>query len=36
MDPEGFRLFDQRSVALVVTGETRELGAVRLDYRWEG
>ncbi|HRQ57828.1 MAG TPA: ABC transporter ATP-binding protein [Azoarcus taiwanensis] len=35
MDPEGFRLFDQSSVSLVVSGETRELGAVRLQYEWE-
>lgn len=34
MDPEGYRVFDQRSVTLIVVGETREMGAVRLKYSW--
>ena len=35
MDPEGYRLFDQRAVTLVVVGESRELGVVRLSHQWE-
>jgi lipopolysaccharide transport system ATP-binding protein len=35
LDPEGVRLFDHVERALVVTGETRELGFVRLDHRWD-
>jgi homopolymeric O-antigen transport system ATP-binding protein len=34
LDPEGVRLFDNVERALVVTGETRELGLVRLEHRW--
>ncbi len=34
LDPEGVRLFDTVERTLVVTGETRELGLVRLDHRW--
>jgi len=33
-DPEGLRVFDTREVPLVVTGESRELGFVRLPHRW--
>ena len=33
-DPEGLRVFDTREVPLVVTGESRELGLVRLPHRW--
>jgi hypothetical protein len=29
------RLFDNVERALVVTGETREMGLVRLPHRWE-
>jgi len=35
LDPEGVRLFDNVERALVVTGETREMGLVRLPHRWE-
>ena len=34
LDPEGVRLFDNVERPVVVTGETRELGMVRLDHRW--
>jgi len=34
LDPEGVRLFDNVERALVVTGETREMGLVRLAHRW--
>jgi lipopolysaccharide transport system ATP-binding protein len=34
LDPEGVRLFDNVERLLVVTGETRELGLVRLEHRW--
>ena len=34
-DPEGLRVFDTREVPLVVTGESRELGFVRLPHRWQ-
>ncbi len=34
MDPEGIRLFDSREVAFKVTGESRELGFVRLSHTW--
>ncbi|MDQ6621139.1 MAG: ABC transporter ATP-binding protein [Pseudomonadota bacterium] len=34
LDPEGVRLFDNVERPLVVTGETRELGMVRLEHRW--
>ena len=34
LDPEGVRLFDHVERALVVTGETREMGMVRLAHRW--
>lgn len=34
MDPEGYRVFDQRSIVLIVSGDTRELGVMRLAYRW--
>ena len=35
LDPEGVRLFDNVERPLVVTGETREMGLVRLEHRWE-
>jgi lipopolysaccharide transport system ATP-binding protein len=35
LDPEGVRLFDHVERTLTVTGETRELGLVRLPHRWE-
>jgi lipopolysaccharide transport system ATP-binding protein len=34
LDPEGVRLFDNVERPLVVTGETREMGLVRLEHRW--
>jgi lipopolysaccharide transport system ATP-binding protein len=34
LDPEGVRLFDNVERPLVVTGETRELGLVRLEHHW--
>ena len=34
LDPEGLRLFDTVEVEFVVTGETRDLGLVRLAHRW--
>jgi lipopolysaccharide transport system ATP-binding protein len=35
MDPEGVRLFDHVERPLVVTGESREMGLVRIAHRWE-
>ena len=35
LDPEGLRLFDTEVRELVVRGESRELGMVRLAHRWE-
>ena len=34
MDPEGMRVFDSRQVAFVITGETREVGYIRLPHKW--
>ena len=34
LDPEGVRLFDNVERSFTVTGETRELGFVRLEHRW--
>ena len=34
LDPEGYRLFDELSADLTVTGESRELGVCRLPHRW--
>jgi len=34
LDPEGVRLFDHVERPMVVRGETRELGFVRLPHRW--
>ncbi|MEP7206596.1 MAG: ABC transporter ATP-binding protein [Casimicrobiaceae bacterium] len=34
LDPEGVRLFDNVERPLVVSGDTRELGMVRLEHRW--
>ncbi len=36
LDPEGVRLFDHVEHDLVVSGETRELGLVRLPHYWNG
>ena len=35
LDPEGVRLFDHVERELLVTGETREMGMVRLEHRWD-
>jgi lipopolysaccharide transport system ATP-binding protein len=35
LDPEGIRLFDHVEQELVVTGQTRELGLVRLPHHWD-
>jgi lipopolysaccharide transport system ATP-binding protein len=34
LDPEGLRLFDHVERPLLVTGEAREYGVVRLPHRW--
>ena len=34
LDPEGVRLFDNVEQSLIVEGETRELGLVRIAHRW--
>ncbi len=34
MDPEGVRLFDTLERGLIVRGQTREFGMVRLSHRW--
>jgi lipopolysaccharide transport system ATP-binding protein len=34
LDPEGLRLFDHVELPLLVTGEAREYGVVRLPHRW--
>ena len=34
LDPEGLYLFDHVEVPLTVTGESRELGLVRLAHEW--
>ena len=34
LDPEGVRLFDHVERTLIVSGESRELGLVRLPHRW--
>jgi lipopolysaccharide transport system ATP-binding protein len=34
MDPEGVRLFDHVERPLVITGDSREMGFVRLPHRW--
>lgn len=34
LDPEGVRLFDHVERPLVVTGDSREMGFVRLPHRW--
>ena len=35
LDPEGVRLFDHVERPLVVTGDSREMGFVRLPHRWD-
>lgn len=34
MDPEGLRVFDNRQMPFVITGETTEVGYIRLPHRW--
>ena len=34
MDPEGLRVFDNRQMAFVITGETQEVGYIRLPHEW--
>ena len=34
MDPEGLRLFGTEEIVLIIRGNTRELGTVRLPHRW--
>jgi len=34
LDPEGLRLFDTAEAEVVITGETRDYGLVRLDHEW--
>ncbi len=36
MDPEGIRLFDTAEIRFSVSGESREMGMVRLPHRWNG
>jgi lipopolysaccharide transport system ATP-binding protein len=35
MDPEGMRLYDTVEREFMISGETRELGLVKLPHRWE-
>jgi lipopolysaccharide transport system ATP-binding protein len=35
MDSQGLRLFGTHEITVVVRGETREMGAVRLPHRWQ-
>ena len=34
MDPEGMRVFDNHQMAFVITGETKEVGYIRLPHQW--
>ena len=34
MDPEGLRVFDNRQMTFVVTGDTKEVGYIRLAHEW--
>jgi len=34
MDPEGMRVFDNRQMTFVITGETKEVGYIRLPHEW--
>jgi lipopolysaccharide transport system ATP-binding protein len=34
MDPEGVRLFDTREMVFTVTGNTKEVGYIRLPHEW--
>ena len=34
MDPEGVRVFDNRQIAFTITGNTKEVGYIRLPHEW--
>jgi len=34
MDPEGVRVFDSQQIAFTITGETKEVGYIRLPHEW--
>jgi lipopolysaccharide transport system ATP-binding protein len=34
MDPEGLRVFDNRQMAFMITGDTKEVGYIRLPHEW--
>ena len=34
MDPEGLRMFDRSKIAFTITGETKEVGFIRLSHEW--
>jgi lipopolysaccharide transport system ATP-binding protein len=34
MDPEGIRVFDNREFAFIVTGNSKELGYIKLPHEW--
>jgi lipopolysaccharide transport system ATP-binding protein len=34
MDPEGLRVFDNRQMAFMITGNTKEVGYIRLPHEW--
>ena len=34
MDPEGVRVFDNRQIAFLISGETKEVGYIRLPHEW--
>ena len=36
MDPEGMRVFDNRQMSFMVTGDTKEVGYIRLPHEWLG
>lgn len=35
LDPEGMRMFDTEVREIVIRGDTRELGMIRLPHNWE-
>jgi hypothetical protein len=34
MDPEGLRVFDNRQLTFMITGDTKEVGYIRLPHEW--
>jgi lipopolysaccharide transport system ATP-binding protein len=34
LDPEGLRLFDTLETEIVVTGQTRDFGLVKMEHQW--